>query len=151
MRCHRYEFYYDVICRGQYTFEIARMHERYGPIVRINPYELHISDPDFYDEIYAGGGKRRDKWEWFTNQFGIPESTFATANHDKHRMRRAALNSFFSTASVRRLQLMIEERLDKLLERVAEFGEDGEPMTISLAYAAFTNGKCRDLLNLGGC
>ncbi|KIN05428.1 hypothetical protein OIDMADRAFT_101996 [Oidiodendron maius Zn] len=134
-----YEFYYDVICRGQYTFEIARMHQRYGPIVRINPYELHISDPDFYDEIYAGGGKRRDKWEWFTNQFGIPESTFATANHDKHRMRRAALNSFFSTASVRRLQPMIEERLDKLLERVTEFGEDGEPMTISLAYAAFTN------------
>ena len=25
-----YEIYYDVILKGQYTFEIARMHEKYG-------------------------------------------------------------------------------------------------------------------------
>lgn len=136
----RYEFYYDVVCVGQYTFEIGRMHKKYGPIIRINPYELHIETPSYYDVIYAGGGKRRDKWEWFTKQFGIPESTFATVTHEKHRMRRAALNPFFSTSSVRRLQPMIDERLDKLLERFVEFQKSGEPMTISLAFAAFTAG-----------
>jgi hypothetical protein len=25
-----YEFYYDAICHGKYTFEIAKMHEQYG-------------------------------------------------------------------------------------------------------------------------
>ena len=25
-----YEFYYDVVKKGQYTFEIGRMHEKYG-------------------------------------------------------------------------------------------------------------------------
>ena len=25
-----YEFYYDVVKRGQYTFEIEKMHKRYG-------------------------------------------------------------------------------------------------------------------------
>jgi cytochrome P450 len=114
------------------------MHKKYGPILRINPYELHIETPSYYDVLYAGGGKRRDKWAWFTNQFGIPESTFATASHETHRMRRAALNPFFSTASVRRLQPMIEERLDRLLEGFGEFQQSGESMTISLAYAAFT-------------
>lgn len=130
-----------MVCRGQYTFEIKRIHEKYGPIVRINPYELHIKTPGYYDEIYAGGGKKRDKWDWFCNQFGIPESTFATVSHEKHRMRRAALNPFFSTASVRRLQPMIEERLEKFMGRFAEFQGSGEPMTVSLAYAAFTNGR----------
>ncbi|CAL3971606.1 unnamed protein product [Diplocarpon coronariae] len=48
-----YEFYADVILGGQYTFEIARMHVRYGPIIRINPFELHVSTADFYAKLYS--------------------------------------------------------------------------------------------------
>lgn len=30
-----YEFYYDVVCGGQYVYEIERMHEKYGECSRI--------------------------------------------------------------------------------------------------------------------
>ncbi|KAK3938302.1 hypothetical protein QBC46DRAFT_343681 [Diplogelasinospora grovesii] len=49
------------------------MHEKYGPIVRISPHELHCNDPSFIDTLYAGGSVRRDKYEYFASQFGIPE------------------------------------------------------------------------------
>jgi cytochrome P450 len=117
------------------------MHEKYGPIVRINPYELHISTPDYYEELYTGSSKKRDKWRWFTNQFGISESMFATVEHDKHRMRRSALNPFFSKASVRRLQPVIQDSVTNLMERFLGFRDSGKPMTVSLAFAAFTNGR----------
>lgn len=40
----RYEAYYDLILGGQYTFKIIELHKKYGPIIRISPWELHISD-----------------------------------------------------------------------------------------------------------
>ena len=47
-----YEGYYDAILNGRYLFKIAELHEEYGPIIRISPYELHVSDPAFFKELY---------------------------------------------------------------------------------------------------
>lgn len=138
---YRYEFYFDVVLWGQYTFEIGRMHEKYGPIIRINPYEIHVATPDFYEKLYAGPGNRRNKWKWFVDQFNIPESGFATADHDAHRIRRAAINPFFSKGAVRRLQPVIDERTDTLLARIPEFRVNKLPINMNHAFTAFTNGK----------
>lgn len=35
-----------------------------GPVVRINPHELHFNAPDFIDEIFAGPSRTRDKYKW---------------------------------------------------------------------------------------
>jgi len=64
-----YEGYYDVICDGQYTFKIKQLHRKYGPVVRINPHELHVNDPDFYRTLYAVG-RPTDKWDWSARMFG---------------------------------------------------------------------------------
>jgi len=137
---HRYEFYYDVFLGGKYTFEIGRMHEKYGPIVRINPYELHVSTPDFIEKLYSGPGKRRHRWDWSTNQFGLPQSMFGTNDHDLHRIRRAAVNPFFSKGAVRKLQPIIDERINALLTRFREFQASGSLITLNYAFAAYTNG-----------
>lgn len=116
------------------------MHEKYGPIIRINPDEVHIADPDFYDVVYAGGTSKRDKCAWTSRQFGIPDSTFGAVNHDLHRTRRAALNPFFSKAKLRSLQPQIEAVVQALLARFENFRRTGEPMIVSLAFGALTNG-----------
>ena len=143
-RRHRYEFYYDVILRGQYTFHIRTLHAKYGPIIRINPYELHISDSTYYHELYvsSASGEKRDKWEWYTKQFGTPEAMFSTIGHDQHKARRAALNRFFSMASVRRLQPIIEERVQALVQRLRGFKDaQAGVIKVDYAFAAFTNGE----------
>jgi hypothetical protein len=129
----RYEAYYDLYLGGQYTFKIIELHKEYGPIIRISPWELHISDPDFYDTIYASSasGRRRDEYVWFTKPYGLDNSVFGTPQHVLHKLRRAALSQYFSIASVRRLQPEIQERLDLLLERLEGFRDTREVLMAS--------------------
>ncbi|KAK8092396.1 uncharacterized protein PG998_014881 [Apiospora kogelbergensis] len=67
---HVSEFYHDVIRNGMYLWEVEKMHETYGPVVRINPREIHIRDPYFYDEVYAPASRKREKDAHFVGIFG---------------------------------------------------------------------------------
>ncbi|KAI9769290.1 MAG: hypothetical protein M1839_003767 [Geoglossum umbratile] len=132
-----YEFYYDVVKRGRFAFEIQKMHEEYGPIVRINPYELHINDPDYFDDLYSSLNKL-DKSPWFLGQFGNPESGFSTVDHELHRIRRAPLAPFFSRRMVTRLEDVIQSTVEKLCARIEEYRGTKKPIPINLAYRCFT-------------
>ncbi|CAG8901783.1 unnamed protein product [Penicillium egyptiacum] len=47
--------------KHRYLWKIKQLHEIYGPVVRINPNHIHIHDPDYFDEIYTGGRRKRDR------------------------------------------------------------------------------------------
>ena len=77
------EAYHDVWRPGMYIYEIEKMHARYGtlgscplaiftcswdlcwliilsgPILRVNPNELSIHDPLWYDQLYVGAHVRK--------------------------------------------------------------------------------------------
>ncbi|KAL1863207.1 hypothetical protein Plec18170_000037 [Paecilomyces lecythidis] len=133
-----YEFYHDAIRGGKYFWEIEKMHQRYGPVVRINPEELHVSDPDFYSVLYSQQ-QRRNKTVMYSKQFGTPDAAIGTVEHQVHRMRRAALNPFFSKAGVYRLESVIQEKVDLMLRRLEEFRDSGRPIPLDAMFPAFTN------------
>ncbi|KAL4934335.1 cytochrome P450 [Aspergillus undulatus] len=132
-----YEFYYDVCRSGRFLFQIEKMHRKYGPIVRITPREVHISDPEFY-EIYAPSSRRREKDPNFITGFSVRESMITTINHEHHRFRRAILDNFFSRRSVVDLTPMISERIEKLMQRFNEFYSDQAVVQLDDAFAALT-------------
>jgi hypothetical protein len=81
-----YEYYYDVVNYGKFVFKVMGLHNEYGLIVRISPYEVHISDPDFYDTLYASSStNRKDRWSFYTNGLGLPVSTLGTVEYNLHR------------------------------------------------------------------
>ncbi|KAH8768275.1 trichodiene oxygenase, partial [Diaporthe sp. PMI_573] len=132
-----YEGYYDVILNGQYTFKIAELHQRYGPIVRISPYELHVNDPAYYEKLYRQEGQW-NKYDWSYDAFGAPMSAIcvSSVDHEAHKRRCAPLNPFFSKASVASRQDMIHGFANKLCDRIAQF--EGSTVNITAAVSAFT-------------
>ncbi|KAI4243209.1 MAG: hypothetical protein L6R40_003577 [Gallowayella cf. fulva] len=121
-----YEFYYDVVKKGRYTWEIWRMHEKYGPVVRISPYEIHINDPEFIDQVYPGSAVRTEKYPWSQKMFGLKHGFFVTFDHDLHRIRRSAFAHYLSVASLRKLEPGIQSVVDTMVRRLHEVKGTGK-------------------------
>ncbi|KAI0377618.1 cytochrome P450 [Hypomontagnella monticulosa] len=133
-----YETYFDVVKKGggQFTFEIQRMHKKYGPIVRINPNELHIDDPAYYEVVYPNN-KPVDKLEFFAYQFNMPDTVAPTCPYQLHRSRRQALAPMFSRSRIIEHGWGIQQVVDRLSHNLAnEYTGTGVPVNISHMWAA---------------
>lgn len=73
------------------------------------------------DEIYASAGRKRDKQDHYLRVLvgHTINSSFGTIDHDLHRIRRGAMNRFFSRAQITKLEpemaKLTQSLCDKLL------------------------------------
>ncbi|OCK73084.1 cytochrome P450 [Lepidopterella palustris CBS 459.81] len=134
---HLYEAYYDVLKKGRYVFEFERMHNKYGPIVRIGPNELHIRDSEYYNTLY-NMTNRLDKYEWFYSMLGNPQASFGTIRSDVHRVRRGALSPFFSLKAVAKFYPHVQSIVNRLMQRMELCSERDEPIPLFYAYRCMT-------------
>ncbi|EMC97785.1 hypothetical protein BAUCODRAFT_31780 [Baudoinia panamericana UAMH 10762] len=133
-----YQFYYDVVLRGRFPWELKRLHEQYGPVVRIGPNEVHVAEPNFYDELYTGIARPRHRDPWEVQGFGLPDAVLCSPEFDIHRMRRAALNPYFSTQAIGRIEPVVRSKLDLLCGRLEDALETRKPVDVELAFMALT-------------
>ncbi|KAK3349178.1 putative cytochrome P450 [Lasiosphaeria hispida] len=134
-----YEFYYDVVKSGRYFHRIAEMHDEYGPLVRINPWELSVRDGDFHSTLYVAGSVRRS--EIFPRSragIGIDGSHAVSKDHDLHRARRKPLDPFFSRRQVQEYEPMIFEALQLLESRLEALSGTGTIVNMEHVYAALS-------------
>ncbi|KAF3482546.1 benzoate 4-monooxygenase cytochrome P450 [Arthroderma uncinatum] len=129
-----YEFYFSVIKGGMYIWEVQRMHEEYGPIIRINHRELHIKDSHYYDEIYSS--RKQDKDYHTVSAFGVFLSMISTIEHEHHRLRRGLLSNFFSKRAVVSLESLVLAKVHRVVERLEEAFAENAVMLLDKLFAA---------------
>ncbi|KAH7066485.1 cytochrome P450 [Paraphoma chrysanthemicola] len=131
-----YGKYFDLVAKrhgGQFPMEIKRMHEQYGPIVRIAPDELHIDDPEYWQEVYCSNSASRpiDKQEKLQHRFGLPGAIFSTPSAELHRLRRSAMAGFFSRQRLRETQNRVNQLVNRISQRVSnEYAGTGRALDI---------------------
>ncbi|GAB7350733.1 hypothetical protein MBLNU459_g1284t1 [Dothideomycetes sp. NU459] len=112
-----YEFYYNCIkgSGGQYFKQINHLHDRYGPVVRIAPEEVHIKDSSFYETFFLHN--KLDKGPLYAVG-GIPGSGFNTIDHDVHRKRRGALAPFFTRTHIESQVHVVQQKVLNLCAKL---------------------------------
>lgn len=110
--------------------------------MRISPREVHIDDPAFFDQFYSNN--KLDKDTWFYRAFGDNGAAVGTGPWELHKTRRGAMASFFSTANVAKLEPKVMARVQKLLDRIAEFRQAGKVIDISNAFRCYSTDVISD-------
>ncbi|KAK0665081.1 Cytochrome P450 monooxygenase yanH [Lasiodiplodia hormozganensis] len=145
-----YQSYYN----GRYFLKIAELHEKYGPVVRITPNEIHLSDPDNYDKIYYIG-TRFWKSPVFYGALCVPHSTFGTPSNDVHKHKRAMINPMFSRKMVLQLENVVQDKARKLIGRMEAGIGEKKPVDLHHAFRSvsvdvitdYAFDKCYNLLD----
>ncbi|KAL8851803.1 MAG: hypothetical protein Q9221_003317 [Calogaya cf. arnoldii] len=151
-----YEYYYDVVQRGRYTWKIAELHAQYGPLLPYQPRLISeltavikqgnirilcrsdTDHPSYYDELYVGPSTRRTlKYERAIRGFGPTNYVFSTISHELHRSRRGAVAPFFSKALVQQLEPTVDSMIQKLVNRLNKL--KGTGTVINLVDYAFAS------------
>lgn len=125
---------------------LATLHEKFGPIIRIGPDEVHIKDTHYIDEVYPSDVRRkRNKsmlffWMVGTNEFG-DHSAGATIDHDVHRAKRSSMAPYFSARMVQDLEPRILGKVQLLRDKILSMAGSQELLEMRNAVSGLTLGE----------
>ncbi len=140
----------------RHWIEIA-LHKKYGPIVRISPNEVMVSDPRYVKMIY-GAGTHFIKAPWYRATGGedpdaldfLPER-----NIEKYRLQRRLIGPVFTTQAAKKHESLMDIALRRYVEKMVT--SQGEPQDLVkwmnilaidvLSEATF--GTSKDLISSG--
>lgn len=149
-----YQTYFSFKDGSRFYKQVGEMHKKYGPIVRITPNEVSLSDPQHYETIYYVGSKYTKDPRYY-DAFGMEYASFTSCSNELHRLRRGPLNKFFSRAMVLELQNIVQEKADKLCALITKQSQAGEMLDVHHGCRAvsidviteYMFNKCYDLLD----
>lgn len=109
-------------------------------MIRISPNEVHLNDVDSYDKIYSIGTKfTKDPCVYGTVEKTIKAPIIARIlSNEEHKLRRVAINPFFSRRSVLGLEGVISVKANKLCDMLEASGLEIKPFDTHHAVRAFT-------------
>lgn len=130
-----YISYNGIECRT-----IAALHEKYGPVVRIAPNEVDISDGATVNPIYikSGGFLKSDMYQHYDFE-GFP-TIFSTRDPAQRVSRAKAVAPMFATREIMRGRPVVQEVIDgmvaELERRKAEAA--GKPLDVLNLFRALS-------------
>ena len=110
---------------GRSSHWALRLHEKYGPVVRLGPNELSYSGPESWREIYGSqpsrpAGMPRDEtfYRAFDDAGAVP--SLVTASKEGHSKIRRVFSRAFSESALVEQTPLIGEHVSRMLSKICE-------------------------------
>ncbi|KXJ88731.1 cytochrome P450 ClCP1 [Microdochium bolleyi] len=132
--------------RGTLPFDMLKLHEQYGDVVRIAPNELAFATVSSWQDIQGHRTKGQPnfpKSNWFYRAIPDRPVDIISADREEHAMLRRTLANGFSDKGMREQQPLITKYIDLLIQRLHENCEDGQA---ELDVAAWYNWTTFDVI-----
>lgn len=111
---------------GRDAFVRAKLHEKYGPIVRVNPTELSFNGgAEAWEAIYGFKKPRpiRDPQFYAVGVNGCPD--VVTANDENHARQRKILSTGFSDQAMKGYEPLLKSWARKMITEMANLSSKG--------------------------
>lgn len=105
----------------RYAWALEELHDRYGPVVRINTNHLSFSSPEAAQQIYAhGAGSTFPKTDFYRSFQVYPTqpSLFSEIVPHKHAAFRRAISSAYSMNNLVKLEEYVEPLVHRFMTRL---------------------------------
>ncbi|KAH6894738.1 cytochrome P450 [Thelonectria olida] len=116
-----------VFISGKAHHRVRKLHDRYGPVVRVAPDELSYCHPDAWHEImgHRGHGVPENPKDLTTFPTVFHKSILAANSNDHARMRRVSAPRFSATA-LKRQEDTLSYHVDLLILQLHEHCQNGK-------------------------
>ncbi|KAH8802761.1 cytochrome P450 [Xylogone sp. PMI_703] len=115
---------------GDEATVIHRAHLRYGPLVRVAPNEVDISDADAIAPIYISKGGFLKAPCYVNFDIDGHGTIFSALDNDYRSPRAKAVLPMFSTKSLKENQAMLYQCVDRMVQRMKDESRTGRPVNV---------------------
>ncbi|KAM3082307.1 hypothetical protein ACMFMG_004751 [Clarireedia jacksonii] len=122
---------YTVDIAGTGVHIIAKLHRKYGPVIRIGPDRLALDGSIGWPQVFArrtDGNAEFEKAPLFFPRG--TEQSIASAPRDVHRRQRRQLGHAFSDAAMYEQEGILKKYIQLLVDRVQQHADSGTSMNI---------------------
>ncbi|CEJ60091.1 hypothetical protein PMG11_08677 [Penicillium brasilianum] len=125
-------WYFSRVRHGQFEHENIKLHQQYGPIVRIAPNQYSISDISAIKTVY-GTGSQFAKAAWYDGWKHPQQWTlFSDRDIKRHGDTRKRFANLYSMSSLVHYEALVDHCADLFTDRLNEFAENKN--TFNLGY-----------------
>ncbi|KIW26376.1 uncharacterized protein PV07_09476 [Cladophialophora immunda] len=132
-----YAVNHDLISKDSLVKHLKALHDKYGPIVRVRPNELHIFDWDAYRTVFKAGSDFNRPREFYN----APQVEGCFLNVSDGRVAKPHRDLFvqaFSKAQINGLEPLIHEKIAHFLHRLKVEADQNRTIDLDLALNCLT-------------